>query len=348
MKATQLATLIVVTLISLTSALSNQLLAKEASKNKGTIKLTNGNFERVLGGKKDAYMVVLLTSTNPQIGCTLCAELEPEFSTLADSWYQDHRDGLSADGEKALFFAKADFEPKKNNEVFVHFKVNNVPRLLFLSPDQDFHSFNQINLPGESGLTRIVAVLNTLKDATGISDFQVHQPINWGSIAITAVSTAVVTLFIKKYKPIAVKLATSRAIWGVGTVFVIVLWNAGYMFNSIRGSQFAGMSQDGGAVVYFMEGQQQNQFGIETQIISVIYGILASCTVGLIAFVPYAKQFYSKDKAGRPSPSKASLIELVLTLSFLVTLYVIYSALTAVFGLKSSGYPFRLFKFPSS
>ncbi|SCU88255.1 LADA_0E09098g1_1 [Lachancea dasiensis] len=347
MKLTQLTSLLVFLYLSLTSALSNGLLAKEVAKNKGTITLTNSNYERILGGQREAYMVVLLTSTNPSIGCSLCMELEPEFATISDSWYKDHPSGLSADGEHALFFAKADFEPKTNNEVFMNFKVNNVPRVLFLSPDQDIGTFNQINLPSEGGITRMAAIVHTLKDAIGISDFEIYQPINWGSVSITAMATFLVALLVRQYKPIAIKMLTSKTVWGLGTVAIIVLWNAGYMFNSIRGSQFAGMTQDGSAVVYFLEGQQQNQFGVETQIISVIYGILASSTVALIAFVPYAKKFYSHDKAGRPSPSKASLIELALTVSFLVALYVVYSALTAVFGLKSSGYPFKLFRFPS-
>lgn len=332
--------------VSVTTALSNAKLSQEVAKHKGTIKLTNANYERILGGERQSHMVVLLTSTNPQIGCSLCVELEPEFNLLADSWYKDHPTGLSADGERGLFFAKADFDPKKNNEVFMQFKVNNVPRLLFLTPGQGLESFSQINLPGESGLPRVMAIISTLRDATGLTDFRVHQPINWGSVLTTTLATAVITILVKKYRSVAVSLVTSRTLWGLATVFLITLWISGYMFNSIRGSQFAGMSPDGSSVVYFLEGQQQNQFGIETQIVSVIYGVLASCTVGLISFVPYAKRYYANDKAGRPSPSKASFVELSLTLSFLVTLYLFYGALTGVFKLKSSGYPYKLFTFP--
>ncbi|SCU86562.1 LAME_0D06700g1_1 [Lachancea meyersii CBS 8951] len=346
MRVSLLTNLVAALLASVCAALSNQALAKEASKQKGVIKLTNANFEKVLGGQKDAYLVVLLTSTNPAIGCTLCAELEPEFDLLTESWLHDHPAGLSADGERALFFAKADFDAKKNSKVFVHFNANNVPRLLFISPENAFGTFSQINLPGEPGMTRVAAIMSALKEATGIADFELHQPINWGSIAVTAVATAVIVAVVRRNKALAAKLVACKSIWGLGTVFIIVIWNSGYMFNAIRGSQFAGMSQNGDAVIYFMEGQQQNQFGIETQIVSVIYGILAACTVGLITFVPYAANFYAKDKTGRPSPSKASFVEMILTLSFLITLYAVYSALMAVFGLKSSGYPFRLLRLP--
>ncbi|CEP62106.1 dolichyl-diphosphooligosaccharide--protein glycotransferase OST3 LALA0_S04e07932g [Lachancea lanzarotensis] len=346
MRVFQLTALVAAFFFPLCLALSNEGLAKEAAKGKGVLKLTNNNFERILKGPRDAYLVIFLTSTNPAIGCTLCTELEPEFNLLTESWLKDHSDGISGDGEKALFFAKADFDPKKNDKVFMHFNVNNVPRLLFISPQQEFGSFSQINLPAETGAARVVAVVSALSDATGISDFQIHQPINWGSIAITAIATAAITIFVKKNKEVAARLASSKPLWGLATVFIIILWNSGYMFNTIRGSQFAGMSQNGEAVVYFLEGQQQNQFGIETQIVSVIYGILAASTVGLITFVPYAANFYAKDRTGKASPSKASFIELVLTLCCLITLYAIYSALLAVFGLKSSGYPFRLFRLP--
>ncbi|CAR24964.1 Oligosaccharyl transferase subunit ost3/OST6 [Lachancea thermotolerans] len=345
MRFTQLAVFFAAFFLPFISAISNEKLSKEASRYKGIIQLTNNNFKRILDSKREAYIVVLLTATNAQVGCTLCMELDPEFSMMADSWYKDHPEGLSESGT-GMFFARADFDPKKNSDVFMHFKVNNVPRLLFLTPQGDPSSFSQINLPGEGGMTRVLAIVNTLRDATGISDFKIYQPINWGSVFVTAFATAAVTLLVKKYKPVAAKLITSKYVWGLATVFVIILWNAGYMFNSIRGSQFAGMTQDGSAVIYFMEGQQQNQFGIETQIVGVIYGVLASCVAGLVLFVPYAKQFYATDKSGRPTLSKACFVEFSLTLSFLVTLYLVYGALTGVFKLKSPGYPFKLIKFP--
>ncbi|SCU94128.1 LAFA_0F20054g1_1 [Lachancea sp. 'fantastica'] len=348
MRISQLIAFVAAFFVPLCLALSNEGLAKEAAKGKGVLKLTNNNFERLLKGPRDAYLVVFLTSTSPAIGCSLCTELEPEFNLLTESWVKDHKDGISGNGEQALFFAKADFDPKKNNKVFMHFNVNNVPRLLFISPDQEFGTFSQINLPGETGLARVVAVVNALREVTGITDFQIHQPLNWGSIAITAFATAAITILVKKNKEVAARLATSKPLWGLATVSIIILWNSGYMFNAIRGSQFAGMTQNGEAVVYFLEGQQQNQFGIETQIISVIYGILAASTVGLITFVPYAAKFYAKDRTGKLSPSRASFVEMVLALSFLITLYAIYSALLAVFGLKSSGYPFRLFRLPGN
>ncbi|SCU97371.1 LAMI_0F09824g1_1 [Lachancea mirantina] len=330
----------------LSAALSNEKLAAEMVKHKGVIKLNNANFEKIIGGKRDAYMVVLLTASSPQIGCSLCVELEPEFKLIADSWIKDHPDGLSKDGENALFFAKADFEPKRNNEVFMHFNVNNVPRLLFLTPGEGSESYNQINLPGESGSARVLAIVQSLSQVIGINDFRIHEPISWGSVLISAVATMVVTLAAKKYRSEALRLVKTNALWAVGVVFIIILWNAGYMFNTIRGSQFVGMAQDGSMVHYFLEGQQQNQYGVETQIITVIYAILAINMLCLIKFVPYAKKYYQNED-NKKSSSKASMIELVLALTFSASIYLVYSALMGVFRLKSTGYPFKLFKLPS-
>lgn len=333
--------------MSLTHALTNDKLYKEAQKNNGVIQLTNTNFHKVLGGKRDAHVVLLLTATNPQVGCTLCIEFESEFSQVAQSWQQDHPKGLSSDGESGLFFARADYEPRRNGEVFTHFKVNNVPRVFVLPPGDDMDLFRIMNLPAESGATRVAWVIQSLSELTGFNDYKMHEPINWGSVIITSLSTAIVTFIVKKNTAIAARVITSKAVWGVGTVFVIVLWISGYMFNSIRGSQYAGVSADGSKVLYFLEGQQQNQFGVETQIVSVIYGALIANILCLIKFVPYAKKFYAHDRNGKPTPSKAILIELTLALTFSSFLYLSYSALVAVFRLKSVGYPFKLFKFPS-
>lgn len=342
---TQLITCALFLYSTLVCAISNEKLAKESNKNGGIIQLTGANYKRILGSTRSSYIAVLLTATNPQIGCTLCVEFNPEFETMASSWFKDHPNGLSTnDDSTGLFFAKADFIDSKSHEVFQHYNINNVPRLFLFSPNGDLDTYDVINFPSEAGITRVANLINYLREFTGFSDYQVYQAINWGSVFITAFFTAVTTIVIKKYKSLVARVLTSRSVWGFGSVFFIILLVAGYMFNQIRGSQFAGVSQDGSAVVYFLERQQQNQYGIETQIMSFVYAIPAASVVALIEVVPAITKFFSKDKNNNPTSTKALVIQLCLALFFSTVIYIFCSGLVAVFKLKSPDYPFKLLK----
>jgi len=305
--------------LALTNALSAPNLLKHKEKSKSNvIKLTKNNFERILEGPRDSYILLLLTATNPQVGCSICQALSPEFEKIADSWFLDHPDGDN------LFFAKSDFADGYR-EIFQAFQLNNVPRLYLYSPTGDHVAFNEgfEQLPIPNG-NLAMEVAQTLKDATQ-KNIKVYEPIAYGNIIITALFTFFSVLLLKKNFSSVTAVLTNKPLWGGITVFSILLFNTGYMFNAIRGVPYARPTQDGGAE-YFARGQQQ-QLGAETQILSFVYGILAFCSVTLATRV----KSIGNEKV-------QFVVIAILTLVIILT----YSSLFTIFRFKSPGYPYRL------
>lgn len=307
------------------------------------ISLTDSNFEQILDSRREADIILMLTATAPQVGCSLCIEMAPDFQSVANSWFSDHANGLSNEVEGAgLFFAKVDFN-QHTKKVFQYFGLNNVPAFfVFRAGGERASEYEQVTVTSEPGGNHLQFLADRFKKVVQIPDFVVYEPINWGSTLITTVVVGGTTFILKKYTASAIRILTFRPLWGAAVSFLIITLIAGAMFVRIRGSQFSGASRDGTAIIYFLEGQLSNQYAIETQIITVLYSVLGSSLIGLICVVPGIQKWYSS----KNQSTKGALIQLTLVVFLSVTIFVFYSALLAVFALKSHGYPFRLFKNP--
>ncbi|GAA26405.1 K7_Ost3ap, partial [Saccharomyces cerevisiae Kyokai no. 7] len=79
-------------------AMSSNRLLKLANKSpKKIIPLKDSSFENILAPPhENAYIVALFTATAPEIGCSLCLELESEYDTIVASWFDDHPDAKSS------------------------------------------------------------------------------------------------------------------------------------------------------------------------------------------------------------------------------------------------------------
>lgn len=97
------------------------------------------------------------------------------------------------------------------------------------------------------------------------------------------------------------------------------------MFNHIRRVPY--VASDGHGGISYFAGGFQNQFGLETQIVAAIYGVLAFSIITLAVKVP------------RIQDERA---QLVAGLAWAAVLFVVYSALLNVFRFKNGGYPFWL------
>ncbi|CCH40604.1 Magnesium transporter protein 1 [Wickerhamomyces ciferrii] len=315
-------TLLALTLfLAVTNALSASNLFKHKEKSKSNvIKLTKNNYERILEGPRDSYILLLLTATNPQVGCTICQQLSPEFDKLADSWFSDHPDGDN------LFFARSDFADGYR-EIFQAFQLNNVPRLYLYSPTEDTTKFNenlqQLPVPGNNLGQELAAVLSELTE----KDVKIYEAVPYGSILITAIFTFCSVLLLKKNFSSVSTVFSNKPLWGGLTVFSILVFITGYMFNAIRGMPYARTLPDGRAE-YFVSGQQA-QLGAETQIMSFIYAILAFSFVSLVTRVKYIKN------------EKVQFIAVAIIVFIIL---VVYSALFLIFKFKSPGYPYQLLK----
>lgn len=321
MKPNYISFLLVSLFLALVTALNSKQLAKQTHKSPldGIIKLTKSNFQRVLDGPRDSHILVLLTATSPQVGCTACLAIHSEFEKLARSWHIDHPEGDD------LFFARADFADGYP-EIFQKFQLNSVPRLYLYKPTQEVTpltvGFDALNIPPASDFAPHIA--SALKDLAGC-EIHIYEKTDYSSIITTFIVAAITVFLSKRYNSAVRKVLGSRPLWGGATVIAIILFISGYMFNVIRNTPYIRPAQDGG-IEYFIRGQQQ-QLGAEVQVMTIIYCILAFCTVSLI---------------NKAKVIKDERIQLIVVSAVSFSIFVSFSTLLCLFRYKSQGYPFRL------
>ena len=104
------------------------------------------------------------------------------------------------------------------------------------------------------------------------------------------------------------------------------MFTSGHMFNTIRHTPYAQPNGRGG--FNYIAGGFQNQFGVETQIIAAIYGLLAFTTMALVLKAPTIE-----------NPTSQTIVVLIWSGGIML----VYSFLIYIFRVKNGGYPFKLF-----
>ena len=74
---------------------NNELLKLVKNRKTKVLELNDENFENILNGQRDYHLIALLTSEAPNLNCVLCRELAPEYTIVANSWFQDHPNGVA-------------------------------------------------------------------------------------------------------------------------------------------------------------------------------------------------------------------------------------------------------------
>lgn len=319
-----------------TSAFTRKQLQNASKKSSNHIISVDGpNFQQVLDGpREDSYILLLLTATSPAVQCGNCLTFEPYFNNMVQSWFNDHPDGATKDGSKHLFFAKGNVVDTSNiPAVFSAYEVTHVPRLMLLGPNGGYKDYTPLVVE-DGGKDQALQTIEDIQNIMQINEFVYHQPIDWASIIITSVSLFIITILIKKYHSLLFKVLAFRFLWAVGTVAFIVLMICGFMYNKIRNPQLAGVSEDGG-IRYFLEGEQSAQFAIETQVMSVLYGLLGIFVVALVLGIPKMKKLYN-------TPEEAKKAQGVIAIVLAVGVYMIFTGYTNIFRMKMFSYPYAL------
>lgn len=322
-------------------AITNEKLLQRSHKNgDNIIELTDSNYQRILGTGRDAWIMVFLTSSSPQIGCSTCIEAAEEYRLLAKSWFKDHPDGVSREGdeETSLFFAISDLTGSKIPEVFTFYGLEHVPRFFLFGPGGSIREYETIDLMNNAGIDRVLGMAAEIKTRTNIPDFNIYQPTNWSLIITTAFVTFCISYMFKRHYEFTMKILSMKSLWALAWTVFIILMISGYMFNLIRGAQLAGVDGNGN-ILYFLP-NQSSQFKIETQVLSVIYGSLAAAIVGLVFAVPKLKSYYK-------GTSKASAVEIGSSALLAIVIYGFFAGLTTVYEIKQPGYPYPLAKISS-
>lgn len=118
----------------------------------------------------------------------------------------------------------------------------------------------------------------------------VKRPVNWLKWTVIIVTVLTTVGIIAKAWHLILPVIQSRFLWAVGTLFLILAFTSGYMFNSIRKTPYVAGNPQGG-ISYFAPGFQ-NQLGIETQIIGFLckhLSVLRSRQGGVYALTSYTR-----------------------------------------------------------
>ncbi|EMG47893.1 OST3 Dolichyl-diphosphooligosaccharide--protein glycosyltransferase subunit 3 [Candida maltosa Xu316] len=317
---------------------NKELLSTIKHNKRKVLTLNDANFETILNGKRDYHLIALLTSEAPNINCVLCREISPEFKIIADSWFQDHPSGISEgeyilDGEeeipmKNVYFFKSEFMESK--KLFQILQLQNIPKIFYFPPTKHLGPNNFIREKVEyqffQGDHREL-MKAWFTDITGHS-FNLYIPINKTRLVLNAICAFLLVILVKTFAKQIITFITSKLIWCAGSLIGVLLFTTGYMFNQIRGTPYL-MEQNDGRVEYFAPGQQ-SQYGVETQIMSFVYGMLSILVIVLIKRAPEIKNYN---------------VNLVLVAILSTMIFVMFSLLLSIFGAKGVGFPYRFINF---
>ncbi|KAF4977739.1 hypothetical protein FZEAL_5787 [Fusarium zealandicum] len=293
-----------------------------AKQNSAPLKLKDSSYKSLTSVPRDYSVAVLLTASEPRFACQLCREFQPEWNLLAKSWIKGDKSA-----ESRLLFGTLEFTDGK--DTFMSLGLQTAPVLLLFQPTTGPHAVAKQEplrydfTSGPSAAEQVQSwIARHLPDRPHPT---VKRPINWmrwfASITIfLGVGTLLVTA-----SPYVLPIVQSRNAWAAVTLISILLFISGHMFNHIRKVPY--VAGDGrGGVSYIAPGFQQ-QFGLETQIVAAVYGVLSFCAISLAVKVP------------RIADSKTQQVAVI---AWGGVLFLLYSFLLSVFRVKNSGYPFSL------
>ncbi|CAN9176297.1 unnamed protein product [Alternaria alternata] len=287
------------------------------------LKLDDASYAQLTKSPRDYGVAILLTALEPRFGCMLCRDFQPEWDLLGKSWMKGDKDGATR-----LVFGTLDFVDGKN--VFQSMMLQTAPVLLYFHPTVGTHAKPDASpvrfdfTAGPQTAEQIHAWISRQVPAE-LPKPAVSRPINW--IKIITVTTVVLggITAVSVAWPYFVPLLQNRNLWAAVSLIAVLLFTSGHMFNHIRKTPY--VVGDGKGGMSYFAGGFSNQYGLESQIVAAIYGVLAFAAISLAIKVPRIKDARAQSFA-----------------VFLWTgvLFCMYSFLLSVFRLKNGGYPFYL------
>ncbi|KAK7693383.1 hypothetical protein QCA50_002951 [Cerrena zonata] len=288
-------------------------LVKLAAANKGVIPLDERVYNLLTSPKRTWSSSVQFTALDPKRRCSPCKEFNPSFNQVAKAWQK-----VPAEQRDTHFFASLDFD--NGMAVFQKLGMQSAPIVHVYpaaegprkSPSGKTSPFTyDFSYGFEAG-----PLAESLSQHTPVP-IPYKAPIDWGRWATVAAFGVIFAVTLRFIAPIL----QSRWTWAAGTVLTILIMTAGHMFTRIRGAPNSGPNGQWIAPGY------QNQFGQETQVVAMTYGLLGSAILMLTVVTPYTSS---------PRRQRAQ----VYLWSFVI--FIMYSVLVSLFRVKNRGYPFKL------
>ncbi|KAK5137999.1 hypothetical protein LTR08_005796 [Meristemomyces frigidus] len=288
----------------------------------GSIKLTDKSYSELTKAPRDYSVAVLLTALESRFGCNLCNEFQPEWELLSKTWAKGDKAG-----EGRLLFGTLDFVDGKST--FQSLQLQTAPVLLLFHPTTgpDAKPDNQASRFDFSSGTNTAEPIHAFisRALPSIPHPALVRPINYLKIALTTTAVLGAVTFLSVAGPYLFPVLQNRNLWAAVSLIAVLLFTSGHMFNHIRKVPY--VAGDGKGGMSYFAGGFQNQFGLETQIVAAMYGVLSFATISLALKVP------------RMTDPRAQQIAVFV---WAAVIMVMYSFLLSVFRIKNGGYPFWL------
>ncbi|KAI1826519.1 OST3/OST6 family protein [Xylaria intraflava] len=286
------------------------------------LQLSDSSYKKLTTAPRDYSVAVLLTALDAKYGCQLCGMFQPEWDILGKSWTQGDKKA-----ESRLIFGTLDFADGR--ETFISLGLQTAPVLLLFQPTTGAHAAahtEPLRYEFTGGALSAEAAHDWL--ARHLPDRPhppVHRPVNYARWFVSIVSLlGVVGVFLRLW-PYVLPIIQNRNVWAGISLIGILLFTSGHMFNQIRKVPY--VAGDGRGGISYFAGGFQNQYGLETQIIAFIYGVLSFAIISIALKAPRTKDPH---------------VQQILVIAWGIVLVVLYSYLLSVFRTKNGGYPFKL------
>ncbi|KAK2762824.1 oligosaccharyl transferase subunit ost3/OST6 [Arachnomyces sp. PD_36] len=299
---------------------ASKLSFKELSRLPSPIELDDSAYDDITSQPRDYHVVVLLTALEARYGCELCREFQSEWDVIVRSWNKGNQD------ETKLVFGSLDFSQGKNT--FQKLMLQTAPVALLFPPTVGPHAKPdgaplRYDFSGPTKADQLYSwITRHLPDGPKP---ELARPINYIRMAVvTTTILGFVTLF-SVMSPYILPIIQNRNLWAAISLISILLFTSGHMFNQIRKVPYVAGDGKGG-ISYFAAGFS-TQYGMETQIVAAMYGILSFAAIALALRVP------------RIEDAKTQQVAVIIWTTVLMGMY---SFLLSTFRTKNGGYPFFL------
>ncbi|KAI8577833.1 hypothetical protein K450DRAFT_250248 [Umbelopsis ramanniana AG] len=289
-------------------------ILKMTRSGKGTAKLDSQSFVKSLESPRDYAMVVLLTALGDKFKCTPCKEFDPEFRLVASSYHKKNE-------KTDLFFGHLDFEDGQS--IFQQMNIMSAPTVLYYPPSTKGRPSEPRRYDASKYGFTAEPFADFLSKEIG-HEVPVIRPFDYTKNGLKVFFLVGALAIIKLLYTHFAFVLNNRYTWSVISLITILTMISGHMWNHIRKPPYI-MPGQNGQINYIANGFQQ-QLGMESQVVAVIYGILSFSVVSLAITVPRlekTKQRYA-------------------VWIWMGCILVVFSFLMNLFKIKNGGYPFKL------
>ncbi|EFE42195.1 hypothetical protein TRV_03037 [Trichophyton verrucosum HKI 0517] len=293
---------------------------KTASRSTGAVTLDDASYHELTAAPRDYHTVVLLTAMDSRFGCEICKMFQPEWELLSRTWSKAKL------GDSKLVFGTLDFLDGKGT-----FQQAPITSQLDMTSagECEFKGSegmnSELNDASSSPVTAEQMHLWISRHLAGVPTPKLVRPINYTRMMGMLIGMLAVISLITVSSKYVVPILRSRNLWTALSLLAILLFTTGHMFNHIRKVPY--VAGDGKGGISYFAGGFQTQFGLESQIIAAIYGVLSLGSIALAM------------KAPRILDPQSQRVTVIL---WSAVTWVMYSFLISLFRVKNGSYPLSI------